>query len=136
MTLDAKALALDWVRYLETSDDALLEKVFADDHHDHVSGQRGREIYRTVQNWYDASFAEREFEVHGVTTDDDGLVVVWLSAHGRHIGNAFPMLRAAGEPAGKRVTWTQTHIFRARDGRLAEHWAVRDDRGLLGQLSH
>ncbi len=134
MTLEAKQLALDWVRYLATSEDALLEKVFSDDHHDHVSGQRGREIYRTVQAWYEASFAERDFEVHGVTAGDDGLVMVWLSARGRHIGNAFPMLRSAGEPAGRQVTWTQTHIFRAGGGRLTEHWAVRDDRGLLGQL--
>jgi predicted ester cyclase len=26
------------------------------------------------------------------------------------------------------------HIFRVRDGKIVEHWAVRDDLGLMKQL--
>ena len=37
-------------------------------------------------------------------------------------------------PTGKRVAAQQTHWFRAVDGKLAEHWAVRDDLGMLRQL--
>jgi hypothetical protein len=32
------------------------------------------------------------------------------------------------------VEWTFMHRFRIEDGRIAEHWACRDDVGLLHQL--
>ena len=35
---------------------------------------------------------------------------------------------------GKRVAAQQSHWFRVVDGKLAEHWAVRDDLGVLRQL--
>jgi len=37
-------------------------------------------------------------------------------------------------PTGKRFAAQQSHWFRVVDGRLAEHWAVRDDLGMLRQL--
>ena len=40
-----------------------------------------------------------------------------------------------GIPAtGKRATWTEIHIGRVANGRLAEHWAVVDQLGMLVQL--
>ena len=40
-----------------------------------------------------------------------------------------------GIPAtGKRATWTEFHIGRVANGRLAEHWAVVDQLGMLVQL--
>lgn len=32
------------------------------------------------------------------------------------------------------VEWNHVHIFRVEDGLTVEHWAVRDDLGLLRQL--
>ena len=37
-------------------------------------------------------------------------------------------------PTGKRVAVQQTHRFRVADGKVAEHWAVRDDLGMMRQL--
>jgi predicted ester cyclase len=37
-------------------------------------------------------------------------------------------------PTGGRVAAQQSHWFRVVDGKLAEHWAVRDDLGMLQQL--
>ena len=40
-----------------------------------------------------------------------------------------------GIPAtGKRATWTEIHIGRVANGRLAEHWAIVDQLGMLVQL--
>jgi predicted ester cyclase len=40
-----------------------------------------------------------------------------------------------GMPAtGKRATWTEIHIGRVANGRVAEHWAVIDQLGMLVQL--
>jgi predicted ester cyclase len=133
MTEEPERLVLRWVEYLRTSEDTILTEIFGADHHDHVSGQRGHEIYRTVQGWLEGTFADLSYDVHGVTTGD-GLVMIWLSMKGRHIGNAFPALRDGPEPDGRTVTAPAVHIFRAADGRLSEHWAVRDDLGLLRQL--
>ena len=38
------------------------------------------------------------------------------------------------EPTGKRVSPQQSHWFRVVDGKVAEHWAVRDDLGTLRQV--
>ena len=40
-----------------------------------------------------------------------------------------------GMPAtGKRATWTEIHIGRVANGRVAEHWGLVDQLGLLVQL--
>jgi predicted ester cyclase len=45
----------------------------------------------------------------------------------------MPLL--AGTPvSGKPVVWRFIHIFRVSDGKIAEHWACRDDVGLLAQV--
>jgi predicted ester cyclase len=43
-------------------------------------------------------------------------------------------LRGILTPQGKRVVVELVHIFRIRDGTIIEHWAVRDDLGLMKQL--
>jgi predicted ester cyclase len=35
---------------------------------------------------------------------------------------------------GQRVAVELVHIFRVKDGKIVEHWAVRDDLGLMKQL--
>lgn len=37
-------------------------------------------------------------------------------------------------PTGKAYTVQQIHIFRIEHGKIAEHWAVRDDLGMMQQL--
>ena len=125
-------VVLRYVDYLRTGDEEILETAFAPDFHDHVSGQRGTGIMRVVRSWIAGSFADLTYEVHGVTTGD-GLVMAWFSSRGRHVGNAFPQL-AGREPTGREIVAEAVHIFRVADGKMTEHWAVRDDLGLLRQL--
>ena len=56
-------------------------------------------------------------------------VVARLTHTGTHQG-AFLDL----PPTGKHVSTTSIHIFRFADGQLVEHWASRDDLGLMQQL--
>lgn len=42
--------------------------------------------------------------------------------------------RGVATPKGKRIAVELVHIFRIRDGEIIEHWAVRDDLGLMKQL--
>ena len=45
----------------------------------------------------------------------------------------MPLL-AGTEPTGVEVSWTFIHIWRVEDDRIVEHWACRDDLGLLHQI--
>lgn len=42
--------------------------------------------------------------------------------------------RGIPTPTGRRVSVELAHMFRVVDGRLTEHWAVRDDLGMMQQL--
>jgi predicted ester cyclase len=42
--------------------------------------------------------------------------------------------RGIPTPKGKPVAVELVHIFRVREGKIVEHWAVRDDLGLMKQL--
>jgi lactoylglutathione lyase len=46
----------------------------------------------------------------------------------------MPLL-APVSPSGRAAAWTFIHIWRVADGVIVEHWACRDDMGLVEQLS-
>ncbi|HEY5788512.1 MAG TPA: ester cyclase [Microlunatus sp.] len=88
--------------------------------------------------WLRAAFSDMTWTVHDVAQDHD-LVVAHASMSGRQTG-PFVAYRPDAEvaavfpPRGRTFTVTQTHWFRMRDGRVAEHWANRDDLGMGQQL--
>lgn len=73
------------------------------------------------------------FPDHHHTIDDliaaGDKVVVRTTFSGTHQG-AFLGI----PPTGKSFTQRQIHILRFTDGKLTEHWAVRDDLGMMQQL--
>ncbi len=126
------AIADGYERWAATGDDSAIRELFAPDVYDNVSRKRGLDIFDLVGGWQDANFADRRIEHHATMTDGDR-VLIWYSQHGRHVGNGFP--RLAGRPVdGVDVAWKQVHVFRADHGKVVEHWAVRDDLGLLEQI--
>ena len=70
----------------------------------------------------------------------DGEVVVYTAMlSGTHRGTPeLPFVQggvfAMVEPSGKRIEMMQMHWFRVRDGKIVEHWAVRDDLTMARQL--
>jgi predicted ester cyclase len=129
----AEELVRRYVGVIDGSEDAAAVIEFIHpDFLDHVSGQRGTDIFAVVQRWGNETFADVAVEVHAIMTNAD-LVSIWFTTEATHIGNTFPILR--GRPVtGRRLRWQAVHIFRLADGKLAEHWAVRDDLGLLRQI--
>ena len=94
-------------------------------------------LYATAQ-WLRRAFSELSFEIHDAVQDDD-LVVVHATMSGRQTGPFVAYgpdgaIAAVFPPLGRRFAVTQTHWFRMRDGRVAEHWANRDDLGMGQQL--
>lgn len=73
-----------------------------------------------------------ELEQHHLVGEGD-LVVQHVTLHGTHRASTMPLL--ADVPVdGRPAAWTFIHIWRVADGMLVEHWACRDDMGLVEQL--
>ena len=57
-------------------------------------------------------------------------VAVRLTARGTNLGPIGGVI----PPTGREFVASQSHWFRVEDGKLAEHWAVRDDLSAMLQL--
>jgi predicted ester cyclase len=68
------------------------------------------------------------YEVHDEIADGD-MVAIRATAHG--INAVSPQ---GVEITGKPFAMKTAHFFRARDGRLCEHWGVRDEVDVLYQV--
>ena len=58
------------------------------------------------------------------------MVVLRCTHSGVHTGEFFS-LPATGRP----FSYKQMHMIRVHEGKGVEHWAVRDDAGLMRQLT-
>jgi predicted ester cyclase len=68
------------------------------------------------------------YEVHNVISDGD-MVAIRATAHG--VNAVAPQ---GIEPTGKPFAMKTAHFFRSRDGRLCEHWGIRDELDVLCQV--
>jgi len=57
------------------------------------------------------------------------MVVQQIRSSGTMTGDYMGM-----KATGKSATWETIHIVRVQDGKLAEHWSVQDQLGMLQQL--
>jgi hypothetical protein len=107
-------------------------RLFSPNFYDIVSRTRGLVVFDVVGAALDESCADRSAELD-LVAHNGNRVMVWYTAHGRQIGNAFPRLE--GLPVkGNQVAWPQVHIFRFADELVVEHWAVRDDKAMLDSV--
>jgi predicted ester cyclase len=84
---------------------------------------------RTVLEWLVAQFPDIRMEIEAIVADGDTVAVRVLS-EGTNLG----LLNGVVPPTGRTFAAHQTHWFRAAGGRLAEHWATRDDLTAMLQL--
>lgn len=98
----------------------------------------GPAAFFATAEWLRRAFSELTWKIENVVQDGD-LVVVYATMSGRQTG-PFASYGPDGElkvvfpPQGRQFAVTQTHWFRMRDGKVAEHWANRDDRAMGEQL--
>jgi predicted ester cyclase len=83
---------------------------------------------RRTWEWLLSVFPDHHFEVEDAAADGR-TVAVRGTMVGSHEGELMSIA-----PTGKRVAAQQSHWFRVEEGKLSEHWAVRDDLGMLQQL--
>jgi predicted ester cyclase len=67
--------------------------------------------------------------IEAIIADAD-LVACRILSEGTNLGK----LNSVVPPTGRRFAAHQSHWFRVEGGKLAEHWATRDDLPMLLQL--
>ena len=107
--------------------DEIIHREFVN-HEAHPQHRRGVEGYKQTVQWLRETFGEPRFDVEDVVAGGDK-VVLRARFRGRHTGELM------GRPGtGKEFDVQHIHIFRLADGKVIEHWANRDDIGMLQQL--
>ena len=90
-----------------------------------VNGPRAT---RATAAWLLAQFPDLHMTIEALVAEEDTVAVRILS-EGTNLGdfNGMP-------PTCKCFSARQSHWFRVQDGKLAEHWATREDLPVLMQL--
>ena len=116
----------------QAGDDAALDDLVAADMVNHAAGPQGRDGLRMILGIIDDDLGPVTVEQHHLIGDGE-YVAQHLTVHGAHRASTMPLL--AGSPvSGRPTAWTFIHIWRVTDGMIVEHWACRDDMGLLAQI--
>jgi steroid delta-isomerase-like uncharacterized protein len=108
-----------------------VEELVSADHFDHMAvpdHQHGIAEAKHVMSWLFGVFPDHRFEIEDAIADGE-MVAVRGTCSGTHEGELWGIA-----PTGERFAVQQSHWFRVRDGKVAEHWAVRDDLGMMRQL--
>jgi lactoylglutathione lyase len=128
----AKEVVAEMFRRQQAGDPTVLDDLVAADLVNHAAGPQGREGLKRILRTIDEDLGPLSYEQLHLIGDGD-LVAQHLILHGTHRASTMPLL-ASLTPAGHSADWTFIHIWRVADGMIVEHWACRDDRGLLQQL--
>jgi predicted ester cyclase len=133
MERSAKELVEEGFRRLGEGDETVVDELIAEDFVNHAAGPQGREGWRQILAVIKHDLGAQSWTQNHHFIGDGDLVAHHMTIHGVHCGSTMPLLQGI-VPTGREVTWTYIHIWRAEGGQLVEHWACRDDVGLLAQV--
>ena len=131
-------LVRSWVAMFNTGDGSDADQIAADDYVEHALAPfgraepgpvRGPEHLRAAAAWLLDQFPDLRMTIELLVADGD-LVAAMITSTGTNLGRLNGVMPPTGRPFSAR----QSHWFRIRDGRLAEHWATRDDLDAMLQL--
>lgn len=132
-----KALIRRWIEeVLNSGNLALIDELVAPDMLNHAARTvapqflHGRDNFkRTIESLF-VAFPDHHMQLEDLVAEADQ---VWFrgTRSGTHQGPG-PLPGLA--PTGKFAAVQHMHIFRITDGKIVEHWAVRDDLSFLQQV--
>jgi predicted ester cyclase len=142
-TDENKAIVRLYFGAMERADIEVLVSFWASDALNYGRGrtvppeQRGLDLLRAVFRSLRTAFPDRKWHIEDMIAEGDK-VVCRLTLSGTHQGMTEVPIEGgfltALPPTGKPYSVTHIHIVRLVDGKITEHWAARDDLGLLQQL--
>jgi steroid delta-isomerase-like uncharacterized protein len=120
---------------------AIIEEITAEDYQEHGaaplrsvgSATRSGKAYgpqqvRAAVGLVLKAFPDIPFTIEDMVAERDK-VAAFVTMSGTHEGKFGGV-----PPTGRRVSVQQVHWFRIADGKVAEHWAIRDDLSTMRQL--
>ena len=110
-----------------------LDDYLSPDFVNHVTGQTGIEAYRAVLEWARRLQGEGGINVIDTLIAEDDRVAMFITVNGR-LTNDVQILGLTLPANGTPFSNKHVHTYRVRDGKLVEHWAIRDDLTMLNQL--
>ena len=136
MTASNRRSARDVVEELfrrqRAADETVLDDLVATDMINHAAGPQGRDGLKTILRTIEVDLGPTVLEQHHLIGEGE-LVAQHVTLHGTHRSSTMPLL-ADVPVTGRSAAWRFIHIWRVAEGMLVEHWACRDDMGLLEQL--
>ena len=129
----ARAVVEELLRRQQAGGEPDIDDLVAADMVNHAAGAQGRDGLLGILRTIDEDLGPLTYEQHHLIVDGD-LVAQHTTVHGTHRSSTMPLL-ADAPVSGRPVAWKFIHIWRISDGIIVEHWACRDDMGLLEQLN-
>jgi predicted ester cyclase len=130
---NAKSVVEELFQRLADGDQTAIDDLLDERMVNHAAGPQGAEGWRAILAVIANDFGERRRIEHHHLVAEGELVAHHMTVHGTHQASTMPLL--CGVPVSHRpVAWTYIHIWRVVDGKIVEHWACRDDLGLLRQV--
>jgi predicted ester cyclase len=126
----AEALVADIFDAMNSRQLEKIRDVVTDDFVDHgspVSLPPGPDGYIAILTFVTTVLKVR-YEVHDIVASGD-MVAIRATAHGVNAVSPRGI-----EPTGRPMAMKTAHFFRSRDGRLCEHWGIRDELGVLYEV--
>ena len=99
-------------------------------HQPEVEPERGRRPFAEAVSRVMAAVPDSKWEILDLLADGDRVAVRTMWS-GTYRGDQF---RGVRTPTPGAFSHEHIHIYRLVDGKLAEHWVVRDDLTMLRQL--
>jgi predicted ester cyclase len=130
MPTEAQALADEVINAMNSRQLERIRDLVTDDFVDHGSPvplPPGPDGYIAILTFVTTVLQVR-YEVDDIVSAGDS-VAIRATAHG--VNNVSPQ---GVETTGKPFAMKTAHFFRARDGRLCEHWGIRDELDVLYQV--
>jgi steroid delta-isomerase-like uncharacterized protein len=129
-TDDNKALVRRFItEVFEQGDLQSVDELCADDFIGHTWGNADKAGLKAAMARVGKGLADAHFQIDDMIAEDDR-VAVRVTASARQVGEFM------GMPAsGRSYQIGEIHIFRVRDGKVAEHWHEYNPAALMKQLS-
>jgi predicted ester cyclase len=115
----------------DKGDVSAVDRYLAPDVFNHVTGRLGTEDFKRLAA--DVGAAPGAANVIEFMVAEGDLVVALMTIT-RTVRSDTTLFGYAVEGRGQSYTVQHIHVYRVADGKITEHWALRDDIGMLRQL--
>jgi predicted ester cyclase len=134
MTESARTVVQKFVDAMGRGDIDVAASLVAEDlvNHAALPHAQGRAGFRTIGQKLKKAFPDMRGHVDDVIVEGDK-VVVRMTVTATHTG-PLEFVNMPLPPTGKNFKATHIHICRVAGGSIVEHWAERDDLGMMRQL--